>query len=190
MGGRDARVRVRVFCSLASVLLAACPPEQATPAALVAPDQAAFERVVYPILMRDCAFNECHGGALRPFRVVGPGRARLDGSPSDPDLVRREKQLSYERARSMLQLEPGQTLFDARLLQKPLDLHAGGDRHGGIDRLGRDVFTSRKDERYRTLLYWALGAPIDDPGLHALDGDPVAGAGGSPTEMPAGELSP
>ena len=86
----------------------------------------AIVRDVYPVLLRDCAFSECHGSEERFFRIYGPGRARLlpDAVPDDPP-TQDELILSYDRARSML---AGPTYEDALLLRKPLEHRGRGFR--------------------------------------------------------------
>src|SRR5688500_1294297 len=82
--------------------LTACAAEP--PALMITtPDRARFDQDVYPVLLRDCGFNACHGSAERFFQVFGPGRERLPSvmdslAPAGPD----ELAYSYERARSMI----------------------------------------------------------------------------------------
>jgi len=122
-----------------------------------AADYAAFEATVYPVLLRDCAFSECHGGEHRFFHVYGPGRERLDPTlePTDPATAD-EIMLSYQRAVSMLATDADvtQSLF----LTKPLEAGAGGQGHKGIDALGRNVYASASDASYQALRAWALSA--------------------------------
>jgi hypothetical protein len=126
------------------------------------PDAAMFQAEVYPVLMRDCSFNACHGAAARFFQVFGPGRTRLDprldqGAPLEP----LELQVSYERARSMLVSNGAVTT--SLLLVKPLAEHAGGVGHGGVDDLRRNVYESALDPGYVTLLKWAQTATGSRP---------------------------
>jgi hypothetical protein len=123
------------------------------------PDRAVFDTTVYPMLLRDCGFSECHGGEHRFFQVFGPGRNRLSGHPSDPDLGPRERQLTYDRTRSMLVAAGGGTLFQSPLLTKPLEIKAGGASHEGIDRFGRNLFQTVNDARYVMLWQWAVAVP-------------------------------
>lgn len=173
-----------------SLLLAAaaCSTETdaaATPAPV--PDRAVFELDVYPMLLRDCGFSECHGAEHRFFQVFGPGRSRLDGHPSDPDLAPRERQLTYDRARSMLVAASGGSVFESPLLTKPLELGAGGATHGGVDHFGRNVFQTATDPRFTLLWQWAISvsqpatmsSPTQTAGAPAIG---AAGAAGSTTE--------
>jgi len=128
--------------------------------ALPSPDGARFVTDVYPVLLRDCGFVDCHGKAERFFRIVGPGRVRLDAStkPDDPANLA-EVQLTYQRALSML--SSSANIDDTLLLRKPLELGAGGQGHKGVDDLGRNVFASVTDPSYLVLRTWARtsGAP-------------------------------
>jgi hypothetical protein len=118
-------------------------------------DRATFDATVWPILVRDCGFSECHGSAHRFFRVVGPGHARLDPATRMTEPVTAaELQLSYDRARSMIDARhPERSL----LLTKPLDVSAGGAGHEGVDRFGLDVYRSVADPSYQVLRSWVLG---------------------------------
>ncbi len=49
---------------------------------VAAPDAETFEVAVYPALLRDCGFPDCHGSEERFFRVHGPGRTRLSDASS------------------------------------------------------------------------------------------------------------
>lgn len=128
-----------------------------------APNTLRFANEVYPILLRDCGFPQCHGDVRRPLLIVGPGRTRLDPRPAEVDpadvlypVQSAELQLSYERTRSMLTRLSTQE--DYLLLRKPLGKRGGGVRHGGVDTLGQDVYRSRDDPAWQTLQAWALEA--------------------------------
>lgn len=114
-----------------------------------------FGRDVYPLLLRDCAFSTCHGKDERFFRIVGPGRVRLDPSskPEDPATLP-ELLMTYERARDMLATDA--RAQDSLLLRKPLEASAGGQGHLGADDFGRNVYASQADPRYALLLRWAM----------------------------------
>jgi hypothetical protein len=125
---------------------------------------------VYPVLLADCAFSQCHGAEQRFFRVFGPGRAPLkDASGSESAVL--EMQASYVRALSMLITDGSRPLSESPLLTKPLDLGAGGSAHGGEDVFGRNVYHSTIDPNYVLLLNWASGARPPEA---------IAGGGGAP----------
>jgi hypothetical protein len=124
-------------------------------AALAAPDRDLFAAQVWPILVRDCGFSACHGSAPRFFRVVGPGHERLDPTmPVTATVTEAELRLSYDRARSMLDVEAPN---DSPLLLKPLSVEAGGSGHEGTDGFGRNVYQSVDDPSFQVLVRWALG---------------------------------
>lgn len=135
---------------------------EAPPAGPPTPRYDLFQTDVYPILMRDCGFPDCHGNEGRFFRVYGPGRARLDEA-TDIDALATEAEVraSYERARSML--ASAGRVEDTLLLRKPLEIDRGGAAHMGIDEHGQDVYRSTESEGYQALLAWArtgfTGAP-------------------------------
>lgn len=137
--------------------LSACADGEAWSGPPPAADLAEFEASVYPLLLRDCAFSECHGGEQRFFHVYGPGRVRLDPTlePTDPPTAD-EVMLSYQRAVSMLASDAD--VSRSLLLTKPLEAGAGGQGHKGIDTLGRNVYLSREDPAYQALEAWALRA--------------------------------
>jgi hypothetical protein len=118
------------------------------------PDPDMFRTAVYPVLMRDCAFNECHGAEHRFFQVFGPSRLRADPKTQPNAAVEPiELQLSYDRARSMLvTTEP---ITRSQLLAKPLEQSAGGVGHRGEDDFNRNVYQSPQDDGYQVLLKWA-----------------------------------
>ena len=169
--------------ALALVATAGCRSEPLQTPAVPVPDRLVFESTIYPLLLRDCAFSACHGAEHRFLQVFGPGRTRLEVSSSDAERVAQERQLSYERARSMLVSPEGASISAAPLLTKPLEVAAGGAAHKGVDNFGRNVFQSRADPRYLTLLAWAqsslqptaAAAGAAAPNVPVV---PVAGAGG------------
>ena len=122
-----------------------------------APDYDEFVRRVYPLLLRDCGFNACHGDPDRFYRVYGPGRLRLspDAEPFD-DATPEEIESSYERARAML-LADGD-VRDSPLLRKPVE----GGGHAGLDGEGRNVYDGRNDPDFLVLARWAEGAEIEE----------------------------
>ena len=126
------------------------------PADPPSPSREQFDAEVYPLLLRDCGFTDCHGNRERFFRVFGPGRARLvppPGTGIDAPPTADELALAYERARSML--AAANTPEETLLVRKPLELDEGGAPHRGIDVHGQDVYGSTDDEGYQLLLEWA-----------------------------------
>lgn len=156
--GRFAELATRLILG---ALVGACAGGQEGSGALPDLDLSQFQASVYPVLLRDCAFSECHGAERRFFRVYGPGRVRLDPAlaSSDPATAV-EVQLSYERTRSMLATDA--RIEDSLLLRKPLELDRGGSGHDGVDALGRNVYATKADPSYVALVQWAtasVGAP-------------------------------
>jgi hypothetical protein len=143
----------------AGILLSACSYPEAT-LTVPTPDAKSFESEVYPLLLRDCAFSECHGAEGRFFRVYGPGRTRISPPgqevlPYDP-VTSQEIDQTYGRARSMLSSRDG--IEQSLLLRKPLARAAGGAGHKGEDSWGRNVYATRDDPAYVVLSKWALTA--------------------------------
>jgi hypothetical protein len=130
-------------------------------------DYALFESEVYPVLMRDCGFANCHGVEQRAFQVWGPGRSRLDTGAAN--IVEQERLRTYVRALSMLYTDGTRPLQESLLLAKPLELSAGGATHGGVDHYGRNVYRSTNELGFQVLLRWAQS----QTGVQ-----PVAGSGG------------
>lgn len=134
-------------------------------------DRAMFDSEVYPILMRDCAYNNCHGAPQRYFRVWGPGRTRLgDTSNDDVSLEDQEKTASYQRALSMLITDGSRPITESPLLLKPLEVSKGGAAHGGADVFGRNVYRSRVHPAYLALSRWALssGPTLGSAAAHVI----------------------
>lgn len=160
--------------SFALFALAACGSEQ-TPLAIAVPDRARFEQEVYPVLLRDCSFEACHGSSERFFQVYGPGRTRLPpiADPLEP-VSPAELGFSYDRARSMIDVaKPERSL----LLRKPLAASAGGSGHEGADSLGRNVYQTKLDPGYVAIAAWVLSQ-----GTPTLIGG-SGGSGGSTTTI-------
>lgn len=127
------------------------------------PDQQAFVRDVYPIILRDCGFPECHGSTQRFYQVFGPGRVRIGPPPMGVDpsdvlysVTEQELLVTYQRTRSMLTRTSEQQ--DFLLLRKPLEVAAGGAGHLGTDRLGRNVYQSQQDPSWVALKVWAVSS--------------------------------
>ena len=116
-----------------------------------APDYDAWERDVYPIMLRDCGFPACHGDSDRPFAVYGPGRLRWDPETElDVPPTTAEVFQSYQRARSML---TATDIDQSPLLRKVLP----GGGHRGVDQLGRSVYADESDASYQVIRDWAIG---------------------------------
>jgi hypothetical protein len=132
----------------------ACSVDSSTTIDVPVADPAVFETTVYPILLRDCGFNGCHGTNERFFSVFGPGRARLDPDTGiyDP-ATPYELALSYTRARSMLVDREGARA--SLLLRKPIPTSQGGAGHKGDDPWGASVYASTADPSYVAIYNWA-----------------------------------
>jgi hypothetical protein len=153
MSGRENDL-VRFIILGAVFALAACANES-TELVVASPDQMQFQTEVYPVLLRDCAFQACHSSTDRFLQVFGPGRARIaaDIKPLDPELPI-EISHAYERARSMIDAKhPERSL----LVKKPLATSAGGSGHEGADALGRNVYQSKLEPGWLAISRWALG---------------------------------
>ena len=178
-------VKTLVMAACCASLLA-CGDSNTWAGEVPAADAAQFEHQVYPILMRDCAFNDCHGGPHRFFQIFGPGRVRIDPmTESDAPPTALELQVSYERARSMLISQD--SVERSLLLTKPLAVKAGGVGHEGVDRFGRNVYQSKQDPSYQVLLLWATGAAV--PGGSAGMGTGGTGTGTGMTGAGTGGAS-
>jgi hypothetical protein len=172
--------------------MCACSAQPSWSGAVGSADYAAFERDVYPVLMRDCAYSNCHGAPQRFFQIWGPGRTRLDTNDFRTTIQSQEKLRSFQRTVSMLYTDGSRPLAESPLLVKPLEASSGGSAHGGVDRYGRNVYRSPQDTGYQTLLRWAIGAGnFPSAGAMAL---PVAGAtvpfAGAGAPLGAGALAP
>lgn len=147
-------------CASAALLVSVlgCRNTGAGSADVPAPSLEQFQKSVYPMLLRNCAFSTCHGDERRFFQIYGPGRTRLDpkSMPNDPATML-EIQHSYDRARSMLLI--GQDARNSLLLRKPLEASQGGQGHKGVDASGRNVFSAKTDPEYMLLEQWATSIP-------------------------------
>jgi hypothetical protein len=142
---------------LCAALLLGCADGEAFTGPEPAGDPAEFEASVYPVLLRDCAFSECHGSRHRFFQVYGPGRVRLDPASASTDpATPAEISFSYQRALAMLATDARATR--SLLLRKPLEPNAGGQGHAGLDTLGRNVYQSPFDPAYAAIEAFALHA--------------------------------
>ena len=139
--------------ALASSLFLLCPLGcESPPTELPGPSASVFREQVYPLLLRDCGFVNCHGDDDRFFVLYGPGRTRLDASMDvfDPP-TEDELWFSYQSARGMLTHD--RDVFDSPLLSKPFE----GRGHQGLDHFGRNVWQA-DDPAWRTIVPWALEA--------------------------------
>jgi hypothetical protein len=148
------RLALALACALEVSCASGKPYEDALPDAST---YSQFQSQVYPVLLRDCAFPECHGGEHRFLQIYGPGRVRLDPhSMSAEPATDAETMLSYQRALSMLVTDAD--LDRSLLLTKPLEPSAGGQGHKGSDQLGRNVYRSKQDPGYAAIAAWARAA--------------------------------
>jgi hypothetical protein len=150
--------------AIAALMLVTCAPLAGCSDQEPAPARADREfrdfQLVYPVLLRDCGFQACHGASDRFFRVVGPGRVRLDGDSEAFDgATGTEAGASFQSALTMLDAEhPERSL----LLLKPLAIEAGGASHGGNDAFGRNVYRTAHDEGYLAIARFVLAQPAAD----------------------------
>jgi hypothetical protein len=152
MSGKVLAILLRVLGM--SFVFGACANES-TELVVSTPNRMQFDQEVYPVLLRDCAFQACHGSTDRFLQVFGPGRGRiaLGIKPLDP-AIPGEIMQSYDRARSMIDAShPEQSL----LLRKPLATKAGGSGHEGADEFGRNVYQSTIEPGYLAISRWVLG---------------------------------
>ena len=155
---------VRRGASLMLALLASCVQtgldEPFSPVEL---DRAFFRCQVEPVLVARCAFFACHGSNRRPLRLYAVQKLRLATPWADQDapLTDAEHEANHDMARGFAG-GPGEE--PAQLLDKPLDVEAGGLFHRGKTLYGgEDVFADRDDPGYRLLSDW-LGGAAADPG--------------------------
>jgi hypothetical protein len=117
-----------------------------------------FRCRVQPILVKSCSAFACHGDVARFYRVFGRNRLRY-GLPSESrnlPLEPGELAFNYESAVAYADVTAPS---ESNLLQKPLDESAGGYYHGGAVEYGLgDVWLTRDDEDYQTVLAWVGGA--------------------------------
>ncbi len=161
-------VSVVIGC-IALAVCNACGDKNVWSGDLASPDLAVFRADVYPVLLRDCSFAACHGGDHRFFQVYGPRRSRLLSTTKPEERATDDEiQRTYERARSML--VGADTLENAPLLSKPLEVGSGGQGHKGVDDYGRNVYASRSDPGYLVLFSWAHTQASNPQPLSAADG--------------------
>jgi hypothetical protein len=126
---------------------------EAQPNELIGPSYTEFREQVYPLLLRDCGFVQCHGDEDRFFALYGPGRARLDAETDTFDpATEDELWFAYQSACGMLTSDRG--VFASPLLSKPLE----GRGHGGLDDFGRNIWQP-DDVAWQAVAHWASGVP-------------------------------
>jgi len=123
-------------------------------------DRAAFEAEVYPILARDCAFSECHGNEKRFYRLYRRNAGMRRVVDLNAELTMEEKDENFARSISML--AGGTDSEDIPLLCKPLETSQDGCGHKGLDANDRNVFSSKDDPRYQTILKWAETGVVNE----------------------------
>lgn len=147
------RSRARACIAAWAVCASACGSSTPWSGDLGRADFAAFQSEVYPVLMRDCGFSNCHGVEERAFQVWGPGRSRL--KTKDANILEQERARTYARALSMLYSDGSRPVSESPLLTKPLEISAGGATHAGVDHYGRNVYRSQADAGFQVLARWA-----------------------------------
>lgn len=123
-------------------------------------DHAFYRCKVQPILDHSCSALACHGKLERPFHVFTRNRLRLIETSSDQNtpLTPGELDANFDNARGFA----GAPADESWLLLKPLEQHAGGYFHKGKDLFdGPDVWTSREDDDFVTVLAWLRGEKAD-----------------------------
>ncbi len=110
-------------------------------------DRDYFRCDVEPVLEARCAFPACHGSARRPLSLFAVGRMR-DGVTWD----RPKAPLTATELAENFRVASG---FGELLVQKPLDVAAGGYFHRGAQLYGvRDVFRDQTDAGYQLIANW------------------------------------
>jgi len=141
--------------------LAGCQSGFDAPLVGAAVDEPYFRCRVQPILTRSCAALACHGDGRRYYRVFARNRLRLAGDESTRNraLADAERRANFVAAGVLV--DPA-TPAQSWLLTKPLESTAGGLYHrGALIFDGGNVFTTRDDPDFQTLLAWAGGAKED-----------------------------
>jgi hypothetical protein len=160
-GGIAPALRGGAMAMLSAALLCAAGCAEEIPTRQIARREfMPFQREVYPVLLRDCGFPDCHGAPERIFRVWGPGRARLPRETHIPEALDLptgdEVASTYSLSLSMIDAaDPAHSL----LLKKPLAVEAGGAGHLGVDKYGRNVYRTAQDAGYLVLARWVMSAP-------------------------------
>lgn len=132
-------------------------------ASLPAVDYGYYVEKVQPIFEAKCTFFACHGTRERHFQIYAEARLREIPDP-DPlfqapaPLTQSELERNFRMTAGMLYgFEDPE---DSLLFSKSLE---GGTRHGGATLFsGPNVFLSREDPDYQTMLNWARGARLEE----------------------------
>lgn len=120
-----------------------------------------FVARVQPILEHRCAFFACHGSRDRSFQVYQEVRLREIPDPeplfqAPAPLTQSELERNFRHAAGMLYGFDDPE--DSPLFSKPL---SSGTRHAGATLFGGpDVFLSKRDPDYQTILEWARGVRL------------------------------
>ena len=149
-------VRALALVALLTAVVPACTSveNEPDPGQIDTLDEPYFHCAVEPILLRDCAYNGCHGQALAPFRLYSLGKLRL--GPSDTlgertaPLTAEERHLNYLGAQAFN--FGGVQSADNLLVRKPMPSSAGGFEH-----IGGPVWSGGDDARVRTIRNWLDG---------------------------------
>ena len=124
------------------------------PGQIRALDEPLFRCAVEPILLRDCAYNGCHGQANAPLRLYSLGKLRLGPSATLADrtapLTDAERHLNFLGAQAFG--FGGVAPEDNLLVRKPMPSSAGGYEH-----LGGAIWSDASDARVRTIRNWLEG---------------------------------
>ncbi|MCA9625618.1 MAG: hypothetical protein KDE53_19750 [Caldilineaceae bacterium] len=147
-----------LFAMLAS---AGCQSGLTDGAELASLDEAYFRCKVQPVVTKSCSMFVCHGDARRYYKVFGRNRLRygLSEDERNATMTDVERRFDFDATRAQVDLEDPESSF---LLLKPLDEAAGGYFHGGATEFGQgDVFLSREEQDFQTILAWVKGATED-----------------------------
>jgi hypothetical protein len=131
------------------------------PKPLVTLDEAYFRCHVQPVIAKSCAAFACHGDGRRFFRVFARNRMRASGTEATrrAPMTQDELAANFDAARAFVDPSAPDQSF---LLNKPLDIRAGGWFHRGADIFGDgNVFLSVDEPDYVTLRAWVSGATED-----------------------------
>lgn len=124
------------------------------PGQIRALDEPFFRCAVEPILLRECAYNGCHGQANAPLRLYSLGKLRLGPSATLADrtapLTDEERHLNYLGAQAFG--FGGVAPADNLLVRKPMPSSEGGYAHEG-----GAIWSDGDDVRVRTIRNWLEG---------------------------------